>query len=524
MNNLQANLCLLAVTLCWSCEVIIFSVIPDGVNPFATTCVTSLIGAVIMGVCFARRIAAAFQRDRWLLVRRVVLLSVMNTAYNVLYLMGLEYFDVSTGAFTISMTMVVLPVLLLIMRRGVDARTWLSAGCVLAGIAVALVPTALPPQLPGLSIMFVGCAIRAFFIVKLNDYAREHDPVTLAASMSGVNAVIAFVPWCVMQPATFAALPWSTELIAAYVIYAYFIVGFATVLNIFAQRRATAAQSTIIYSTEIVFSTIWACCLPAPLVDPIVLSVPMAVGCALIVAGNLVEIIPFGRSGTGAGERDEGDAGAEAAGREAGTASIETAPSVEGFGRLTGSAPGMFGTSRNPLLRKAVLFAALLAVYLAFALPFKVLTVIPGFTDIRPVEMLQPVYGIFFGIPGCLAFAFGNLIGDVVSDGLRWSSIAGFIANFAYPYLMYLFWCKLRKEPFNLRKGRTIALMAVTMAVFAVVQALIITPSVALLYPEVDAVLFATSVIGNGTAFPLLFAIPFIVLMQEELGFAPLRT
>jgi hypothetical protein len=33
MNNLQANVCLLAVTLCWSCEVIIFSVIPDGVNP-----------------------------------------------------------------------------------------------------------------------------------------------------------------------------------------------------------------------------------------------------------------------------------------------------------------------------------------------------------------------------------------------------------------------------------------------------------------------------------------------------------
>ncbi len=35
MNNLQANLCLLAVTLCWSCEVAIYSVIPDGVNPFA---------------------------------------------------------------------------------------------------------------------------------------------------------------------------------------------------------------------------------------------------------------------------------------------------------------------------------------------------------------------------------------------------------------------------------------------------------------------------------------------------------
>ena len=54
----------------------------------------------------------------------------MNTAYSVLFLVGLNYFDVSTGAFTISITAVVLPVMLLVMRRGVGVRTWASAGCV----------------------------------------------------------------------------------------------------------------------------------------------------------------------------------------------------------------------------------------------------------------------------------------------------------------------------------------------------------------------------------------------------------
>ena len=44
--------------------------------------------------------------------------------------------------------------------------------------------------------------------------------------------------------------------------------------------------------------------------------------------------------------------------------------------------------------------------------------------------MLYPVYGIFFGLPGCFATALGNLIADILSDSLRWSSIAGFIANF----------------------------------------------------------------------------------------------
>lgn len=509
MNNLQANLCLLAVTLCWSCEVVIFSVIPDGVNPFATTCVTSLIGAALVGACFARRVAAAFRRDGRLLARRVVGLSAMNTAYNVLYLVGLDYFDVSTGAFTISMTVVVMPVLLLVMRRGVPARTWASAACVLAGIAVAAFPSVTPPQLPGLAAMLAGCAIRAVFIVKLNDYARGHDPIALAAGMTGVNAVIAFVPWCIMQPTTFAALPWSTELVAAYIIYAYFIVGFATVLNIFAQRRATAAQSTVIYSSEIVFSTIWACCLPAPIVDPVELTAPIFAGCALVVAGNLVEIAPVGRKEPGADRRGQEEA-------PPGSASGATGP-----GQQRDAMSSLLGRFGSRAARTLGLFAVLLAVYLAFALPFKVLSVIPGFTDVRPVSMLQPVYGIFFGIPGCLACAVGNLVGDIASDGLRWSSIAGFAANFAYPYLMYLFWCKLRKEPFELRKGRSLALAATTMAACACVQALLITPAVALLYPDVDVALFAAAVVGNGAAFPVLFATPFMVLMQEELGFEP---
>ncbi|MDO4401302.1 MAG: DMT family transporter, partial [Coriobacteriia bacterium] len=267
---------------------------PDDVNPFATTCVTSFIGAALLCACFARRIAAAFKRDRWLLVRRIVLLGVMNTAYSVLFLIGLNYFDVSTGAFTISITAVVLPVMLLVMRRGVGVRTWVSAGCVLAGIIVAMGPSFGGNQWKGLGVMGVGCLVRALYIVKLNDWAREHDPVTLAAGISGANAIITFFPWLAMQPAAFAALPWSGELVAAYFIYGYFVIAFTISLNTLAQRRATPAQATLVYSTEIVFSTIWATCLPDSIVDPVELTIPIVIGCVLIVAGNLIEIVPVG--------------------------------------------------------------------------------------------------------------------------------------------------------------------------------------------------------------------------------------
>ena len=514
MNNLQANICLLAVTLCWSCEVILISVLPEGLNPFAMTCTTSLIGALLLHACFARRIAAVYRSDGLKIARRIVLLGLLNASYNVLIEMGLEYFDVSTGAFTLSMVAVVLPVMLFVMRRGVTLRTWVSALMVLAGVLITSYPVYSTIHPMGLVTMLSSCIIRALFIVKLSDYAREHDPVMLAAGMSSVNAVVTFIPWCTMQPLTFATLPWSPGMIAVFFIYSYFIVAFATVMNAFAQRRATPAQATIIYATEIVFSIIWATCLPDSIIDSVDITLPMTVGCIFVVLGNVVEIIPIGK------RRRELAAEDAAIGADKDLKAKESA-AIEGDSTAD-LVTHILLRLKHPMARMAVLFVILLAVYMIIAMPFKVLSIIPGFTDIRPVCMLQPVYGIFFGLPGCLAFAIGNVISDIFSDSLRWTSIAGFIGNFMTPFLLYLYWMKLRKKPFNLRTRRVLAGMVASIIVCALIQAAIIAPAVAIIYPEVDIMVFTVSVIVNSSVFSIAFAIPFIILIQEELSFEPL--
>ena len=172
-------------------------------------------------------------------------------------------------------------------------------------------------------------------------------------------------------------------------------------------------------------------------------------------------------------------------------------------------------------LRTAGLFFALVLVYLILAVPFRVMVVIPGFTEIRPVQLLKPVYGIFFGIPGCLAFAVGNLIGDLLSDSLKWSSIAGFAANFVGPFVFWLFWRRFSKMPFFLRTGKDLLKLLAVTVVSAALEALLITPTVMLAYTDVNAVLFAETVFLNGTVFPLLLGIPLMILMQEEFGFQP---
>lgn len=165
------------------------------------------------------------------------------------------------------------------------------------------------------------------------------------------------------------------------------------------------------------------------------------------------------------------------------------------------------------------LFFILVAFYLIVSIPFKVMEIIPGFTDIRPVSMLLPVYGIFFGTPGCLAFAVGNLITDILSNSLKWSSIAGFAANFLGPFCFYVYWCRLSRRPFDLKGIKNILIHIAVTAAVAVILAGIITPAVALAYSDVDLLLLFMTIMLNSTAFPILIGIPLIIVMQEELGF-----
>ena len=293
MNKLQANLCLVCVTFLWSTEVIIYACIPDSVFPFATTAITNMIGAVLLFLCFFKRIKAELRLGRKKLFLRALLLSVLNCAYNVMYLYGLDYFDVSTGAFTLSMTVVILPVILLMSKKRVGKRTWLSALLVLIGIAVSYAGKLGSINLYGLMTLIGGCVIRAFYIIKLNDYSREHDPVTLSGIISLIVGTVSYMIWFVFQPSTLGSIEWNSQIIASLFIDAYFIAVFAQTLNIFAQRRANAATATVIYSLEIVFSLIWGLTMPSDLVDPITPDVFMLVGVAFIILGNLAEIIDF---------------------------------------------------------------------------------------------------------------------------------------------------------------------------------------------------------------------------------------
>ena len=166
-------------------------------------------------------------------------------------------------------------------------------------------------------------------------------------------------------------------------------------------------------------------------------------------------------------------------------------------------------------------FILLLAIYLLFAVPFKAMNLIPGFTNVRPVSALAAIYGVFYGPAGCLANACGNLVSDILDNALRWSSLAGFAANFLGPCAVWFLWRRYGRHPFALRTIPDLLFHMVVIVLAAFLEDLIITSAVAYAYPDVNAGLFACIVLGNEVVFPILLGIPMAIVLQEEFGFAP---
>jgi energy-coupling factor transport system substrate-specific component len=78
-------------------------------------------------------------------------------------------------------------------------------------------------------------------------------------------------------------------------------------------------------------------------------------------------------------------------------------------------------------------------IYTLFLVPFKSITLIPGFTEIRPASLIPVLSGMLFGPAGVWGAALGNLIGDCFGT-LSPASIFGFFGNFLYSYLAYKLW------------------------------------------------------------------------------------
>jgi energy-coupling factor transport system substrate-specific component len=89
--------------------------------------------------------------------------------------------------------------------------------------------------------------------------------------------------------------------------------------------------------------------------------------------------------------------------------------------------------------RLVVLTAMSASLYAALLIPFKVLPLIPGVTELRPGNAIPVVCSLLFGPAGAWGAALGNLIGDFFG-GIGPGDLFGFAGNFLYGLIPYYAW------------------------------------------------------------------------------------
>lgn len=105
--------------------------------------------------------------------------------------------------------------------------------------------------------------------------------------------------------------------------------------------------------------------------------------------------------------------------------------------------------------RMVVLCVLSAALYAAVLVPFKVIPLIPGVTELRPGNAIPIVCSLLFGPAAGWGSAIGNMIGDFFG-GVGPGDIFGFFGNLAYGYIPYKLWTMLAapdESPIQLTPG-----------------------------------------------------------------------
>lgn len=160
--------------------------------------------------------------------------------------------------------------------------------------------------------------------------------------------------------------------------------------------------------------------------------------------------------------------------------------------------------------------AVTFVLFVGLAVPFKVMAIIPGVTELRPVNALPMVAGLLFGLPGALGCALGNLAADAFGTFSK-ASLYGFAGNFIAAYLPYSLWQIFGGgKPPQVKDAKHLTLFVGFSLLSALSVAQFLAIGIASLGLSFARQLYPVVAINNFT-FTLVFGLPvFIVLTSGQ--------
>ncbi len=284
MTQTENNIVLCSITLCWASSSVFIKGLPASLSPFAYLTLTSGIASVLLLAVFFRRLAQ--------IRRKTLLSSLLLSAFMAGNLLaekaGLSFLSASAASFLGSLTILIVPLILLFLRRPPGRNSVLGIAVILLGLLATKGFQIRSFWNMGTLYMLVGCCFMAGYTMAANRFIKDDDPLLVGVLQICFSTVIGFALWMAEEPSTFLSLDYTREMLSSIFILAFFAKAYAYIALMYSQKYTNPLHVTIIASTEPVVTLALAMLIPASFGGAEQPTLWTLTGSAAIVSGTII--------------------------------------------------------------------------------------------------------------------------------------------------------------------------------------------------------------------------------------------
>jgi drug/metabolite transporter (DMT)-like permease len=259
VTKLENNILLFSITLCWASAYIFVKRLPTDFSSFAYLTLTTGIAALILVVIFFKQLKQIKKST----ILSSFFLSLLLTATLLLEREGVKTLPASNASFIASLTIIVVPLLMLLLKtkptldNGIGSVVILLGLCLTSGFSISAFFDR------GTAFMLLVCLCSAIYTIAADRFTKKESPLLISVAQMVFTAFSGFVLWIIEEPTTFASVRYTTELLSSVFILAFFTKAYAYVVLMFAQKYTDSISVTVIASTEPVVTLLLAVFIPA---------------------------------------------------------------------------------------------------------------------------------------------------------------------------------------------------------------------------------------------------------------------
>ncbi|MCH5187410.1 MAG: DMT family transporter [Oscillospiraceae bacterium] len=287
MSRTENNILLFSITLCWAASYVFIKDLPSELSTYAYLTMACGIAAVLLTVVFFKK----FKGIKLVTIGKAAILSVLLLLNLITDKLGIDRLASSTASVLASTSILIVPVVMILMRKMPTRNNLLGAVIIMAGIIITSGFRTENVFSMGALFMLFSAVIMSIYTIAADKITKEEDPLMLSVLQMWITALLGFVMWFIEEPTTFASLEYTNQMLSSIFILAFFSKAYAYVALMYSQKYSDPISVTIIASTEPIVTLVLAVLIPTAFEEHF--TAAAVFGAAVIMVGAIVSGTDF---------------------------------------------------------------------------------------------------------------------------------------------------------------------------------------------------------------------------------------